>query len=125
MKVNLQTADWHACQSTQRGMKMEKEKMLQKLDLLTNEEKSLMLEKITFCKLADDFDFENYFRIGELDESGLICLISFLHHQDCYLMMLDVMNRYKQRFALQDESILGELSFSKQFISRLERMDVL
>ena len=26
--------------------------------------KALMLEKMAFCKFADRYDFENYFRIG-------------------------------------------------------------
>lgn len=104
---------------------MEKEQMLNQLFSQTNENKNIVLEKMVFCKFADDYDFENYFRIEDISESELVCLLSFLHHQDCYLMMLDIMSRYKERFDLQDESILEELDLSQQFISRLKRMNVL
>ncbi len=104
---------------------MGKEQMLQRLQSLVEEDKSMLLEKLTFCKFADDYDFENYFRIEELNESELLCLISFLHHQDCFFMIRDIMNRYKDKFNLQDESILEELDFSEQFNARLARMDAI
>lgn len=101
---------------------MEKEQMLQQLFSQTNEDKHMLMEKLVFCKFSDEYDFENYFRIAELEESELFCLISFLYHQDCFLMMLDIMNRYRERFISHDESLLKELDFTKQFISRVSRL---
>lgn len=102
---------------------MEKEQILQRLFSQTKEDKEILLEQLVFCKFADEYDFENYFRIGELKESDLFCLISFLYHQDCFLMMLDIMNRYRDRFVSHDESLLRELDFSEQFISRIARLE--
>ena len=103
--------------------KMDKEQILQRLFSQTKEDKDILLEQLVFCKFADEYDFENYFRIGKLRESDLFCLISFLYHQDCFLMMLDIMNRYRDRFVSHDESLLRELDFSEQFISRIARLE--
>ncbi len=103
--------------------KMDKEQILQRLFSQTKEDKDILLEQLVFCKFADEYDFENYFRIGKLKESDLFCLISFLYHQDCFLMMLDIMNRYRDRFVSHDESLLRELDFSEQFISRIARLE--
>lgn len=100
---------------------MEKEQILQQLFSQTKEDKDILLEQLVFCKFANEYDFENYFRIGKLKESDLFCLISFLYHQDCFLMMLDIMNRYRDRFVSHDESLLKELDFSEQFMSRIEK----
>ena len=37
-------------------------------------------------------------------------------------MMLDIMNRYRDRFVSHDESLLKELDFSEQFMSRIEKI---
>ena len=92
---------------------MDKKQILQRYFSQTNEDKSILLEKLAFCGFSDEYDFENYFRIDELEESELFCLISALYHQDCFLMMLDIMNRYRERFVLHDESLLKELDFSE------------
>lgn len=102
---------------------MDKEQILQRLFSQTKEDKDILLEQLVFCKFADEYDFENYFRIGKLRESDLFCLISFLYHQDCFLMMMDIMNRYRDRFVSHDESLLRELDFSEQFISRIARLE--
>lgn len=81
-----------------------------------------MLEKFVFCESSDEKNFENYYRIKELDEGELFCLISFLYHQDCFLMMLDIMNRYKELFVSHDISLLNEIDFSEQFISRFAKL---
>lgn len=104
---------------------MEKEQMLQRIQSPANEDKNILLEKLAFCRFANDYDFENYFRIEELSESELLCLISLLYYQDCFLLMQDIMSRYKERFNLQDESILEGLDFSEQFNERLARMDAI
>ena len=80
---------------------MEKEQILQQLFSQTKEDKDILLEQL---------------------ESDLFCLISFLYHQDCFLMMLDIMNRYRDRFVSHDESLLKELDFSEQFMSRIEKI---
>lgn len=84
-----------------------------------------MLEKITFCSFADDWEFKNYFRLDELEESELDSLVSFLYQQDCYLMMLDVLNRYRERFTSQGVSLFDEVDFSDRFWSRLKKMESL
>ena len=100
---------------------MDKEQILQKF-FAQDGDKSLLMEKIVFCRFADKYDFENYFRIEELKESELFCLISFLYHEECYLMMTDIMNKYRERFISHDTSIFEGADFSEEFIARLERM---
>ncbi len=119
MVIVTKIGDYHAGGEE----KMDKEQILQRLFSQTKEDKDILLEQLVFCKFADEYDFENYFRIGKLRESDLFCLISFLYHQDCFLMMLDIMNRYRDRFVSHDESLLRELDFSEQFISRIARLE--
>ena len=83
------------------------------------------MEKLAFCKFADRYDFENYFRINELSDSELLCLASFLYHQECYLMLMDMMNRYKERFILADSSQLQEFEPDDALMERLSRIGVL
>ena len=103
--------------------KMKKEQIMQQLLLQSNENRALLLENLVFCKLSDKYDFENYFRIGELRDSELLCLISFLYHQDCFYMMMDIMNRYRERFVSYDEFLLEELDFSEELTARMERLN--
>ena len=60
--------------------------------------KALLLKKLVFCKFADHYEFENYFSIGELRDRELLGLASFLNHNECFLMLMDIMNHYKERF---------------------------
>lgn len=86
--------------------------------------KALLLEKMAFCKFADQYDFENYFRIGELKDSELLCLASLLYHQECFLMLLDVMSRYKERFIFADTSTLREFEPDDILMERLSRIGI-
>ena len=87
--------------------------------------KALMLEKMAFCKFADRYEFENYFRIGELKDSELLCLVSLLYHQECFLMLLDVMSRHKERFIFADTSSLREFEPDDTLMERLSRIGIL
>ena len=46
-----------------KGENMEKEQILQQLFSQTKEDKDILLEQLVFCKFANEYDFENYFRI--------------------------------------------------------------
>ena len=87
--------------------------------------KALLLEKLGFCKFADNYDFENYFRIGELKDSELLCLVSFLYHHECFLMIMDIMNHYKDRFIFVDTSLLREFEPDNTLMERISRIDIL
>ncbi|MCI9613494.1 MAG: hypothetical protein K1W40_22075 [Schaedlerella sp.] len=87
--------------------------------------KALLLEKLAFCKFADRYDFENYFRIGELRDSELLCLASFLYHHECFLMLTDIMNHYKERFIFADTSLLREFEPDETLMERMARLDIL
>ena len=87
--------------------------------------KALLLEELAFYKFADCYDFENYFRIGELKDSELLCLISFLYHHECFLMLLDIMNHYKERFIFADTSLLREFEPDDTLMERISRIDIL
>ncbi len=87
--------------------------------------KALLLEKLAFCKFADRYDFENYFRIGELRDSELLCLASFLYHHECFLMLTDIMNHYKERFIFADTSLLREFEPDEALMERMARLDIL
>lgn len=102
---------------------MGKSEMLQHFNTLSEEDKALFLEKYTFCKFADEYDFENYFKIEELRESDLLCLMSFLFDQECFFMMMDIMKKHKMRFVFNDESLIEEADFTENFISRMIRME--
>ena len=104
---------------------MDKEKIMQSYAAQDYDKKNIFLERLIFCQFADEHNFENYFRIKELEESELFGLISFLYHQDCFLMMLEIMNEHTERFISHNEMTLERLNISKQFISRLERIGCL
>ena len=84
-----------------------------------------VIGKLAFCKFADNYDFENYFRIGELSDSELLCLASFLYQQDCFLMLMDMLERHKEKFVLADSSLLRELEPDDALMERLSRIGVL
>ena len=92
---------------------MDKKELRKRYDKLDGMGKALLLEKLAFCKFADHYDFGNYFRIGELKDSELLCLASFLYHHECFLMLMDIMNQYKERFIFADTSLCGSLSRMK------------
>ena len=87
--------------------------------------KALLLEKLAFCKFADRYDFENYFRIEELKDSELLCLVGFLYHHECYLMLMDIMNNYKEKFIFADTSLLREFEPDNTLMERISRIDIL
>ena len=102
--------------------KIELQKKYEEQDSMGRE---LLLEKLAFCKFADDYDFENYFRIRELSDSELLCLVSFLYQQECFLVLMDMLNRYKERFILADSSLLQDFESDDALIERLSRIGVL
>lgn len=104
-------------------MKMDKEKLMQAYVAQDHDKKNIFLEKLIFCQYADEHYFEDYFRIEGLEESELFSLISFLYHQDCFLMILEIMNKYKERFVSHYEVTLDRVIISEKFVSRLERME--
>lgn len=104
---------------------MSKEEMVRKFYTHDEKGREEMLERAAFCSFSDDWDFDNYFRIDELEESELLCLISFLYQQDCYLMMLDIMDRYKERLISHNVSFLDEVDFSERFFARMEKLESL
>ena len=55
-----------------------------------------VIGKLAFCKFVDYYNFENYFRIGELNDSELLCLASFLYHKECYLILMDMLCKNSQ-----------------------------
>ena len=102
---------------------MDKKELWKRYEEQDNTGKALLLEKLTFCRFADRYDFENYFRIGELKDSELLCLASFLYQQECFLMLLDIMNHYKEKFTFTDASLLQELEPDDSLMERLSRLD--
>ena len=106
-------------------MEMDKKELRERYEKLDGMGKALLLEKLAFCKFADRYDFENYFRIGELKDSELLCLVSFLYHHECFLMLMDIMKHYKERFIFADTSLLREFEPDDTLMERISRIDIL
>ena len=104
---------------------MDKKELQKKYEEQDSAGRELLLEKLAFCKFADRYDFENYFRISELSDSELLCLASFLYQQDCFLMLMEMLERYKEKFVLADSSLLRELEPDDALMERLSRIGVL
>ena len=104
---------------------MDKKELQKKYEEQDSAGRELLLEKLAFCIFADKYDFENYFRIGELSDSELLCLASFLYHKECYLILMYMLDRYKKRFVLADSSLLRELEPDDALMERLSRIGVL
>ena len=101
---------------------MRKEKLLKEFYTQDEIGKEMILEQFVFCHFADEQNFENYFKIDELGERELFCLIGFLYYQDCFFMISDIINRHKDRFLSHRESLIKEIDFSERFYSRLARL---
>lgn len=102
---------------------MQKEELLKAVYMQQDEiGKEMILEKLIFCHFSDEKSFENYFKIDELEERDLFCLIGFLYHQDCFFMISNIVNRHRGRFLSHRDSLLKEIDFSERFYSRLERL---
>ena len=106
-------------------MEMDKKELRKRYEEQDGMGKALLLEKLAFCKFADRYDFENYFRIGELKDSELLCLASFLYHQECFLMLSEIMGNYKERFIFADTSLLREFEPDDVLMERLSRIGAL
>ena len=106
-------------------MEMDKKELRERYEKLDGMGKALLLEKLAFCKFADRYDFENYFRIEELKDSELLCLVSFLYHHECYLMLMDIINKYKEKFIFADTSLLREFEPDNTLMERISRIDIL
>ena len=104
---------------------MDKKELQKKYEEQDSAGRELLLEKLAFCIFADKYDFENYFKIGELSDSELLCLASFLYHHECYLMLMDIMNNYKERFIFADTSLLREFEPDDTLMERISRIDIL
>ncbi len=104
---------------------MDKKELQKKYEEQDSAGRELLLEKLAFCKFADRYDFENYFRIDELNDSELLCLASFLYQQDCFLMLMEMLERYKEKFVLADSSLLLELEPDDALMERLSRIGIL
>ena len=104
---------------------MDKKELQKKYEEQDSTDRELLLEKLAFCKFADNYDFENYFRIGELSDSELLCLASFLYHQECYLMLMDMMSHHKARFIFADTSLLRDFEPDDTLMERLSRVGFL
>ena len=104
---------------------MDKKELQKKYEEQDSAGRELLLEKLAFCIFADKYDFENYFRAGELKDSELLCLASFLYQQDCFLMLMEMLERYKEKFVLADSSLLRELEPDDALMERLSRIGVL
>ncbi len=104
---------------------MGKNELRKRYEELDGMGKALLLEKLAFCKFADRYDFENYFRAGELKDSELLCLAGFLYHHECFLMLMDIMNQYKERFIFADTSLLREFEPDETLLERMARLDIL
>lgn len=102
---------------------MQKEELLKEFCAQDEIGKEMILEKFVFCQFSDEQNFENYFKIDELGERELFCLIGFLYHQDCFFMMSDIINRHESRFLSHRDSLLKEIDFSERFHSRLARLN--
>lgn len=102
---------------------MQKEELLKELYTQDEIGKEIILEKLIFCHFSDEQNFENYFKIEELGERELFCLIGLLYHQDCFFMISDIINRHESRFLSHRDSLLKEIDFSERFHSRLSRLN--
>ena len=102
---------------------MSKEEMKDRYSTLEEPGREKLLEEMIFCCFADDWDFENYFKISQLTEGELDCLISFLYQQDCFLMLADILNKYPESFSVHSRELLNEIDFSDRLSARFPRLD--
>ena len=84
-----------------------------------------VIGKLAFGKFVDYYNFENYFRIGELNDNELLCLASFLYHKECYLILMIMLDRYKKRFVFATSSLLRKFEADGALMKRFSRIGFL
>ncbi len=90
--------------------------------LSQDEDQSMLLEKLVFAYFADDCDIDSYINIEHLDLKEMFNLLRVLYSKACFLMILDIMSRYRERFIFHDMSVLDEFGADPRFIPRLEKL---
>ncbi|MCI8370848.1 MAG: hypothetical protein HFI75_00340 [Lachnospiraceae bacterium] len=86
------------------------------------EDRQLLSEYMIFCQYADTFDFNNYFRLDELTESELMSIFDFLYHEDCFLMMQNLLNKYNRKLFYFEKSFLETTCIRNDFQDRLDKL---
>lgn len=86
------------------------------------QEKLLLSEYMVFCQYADTFDFNNYFRLDELSECELFSIFDFLYHEDCFLMLQNLLNKYNDKLLYSENAGMNDVELRNDFDARLEKL---
>ena len=80
------------------------------------------VEWIVICEYMDSDDFNNLFRLEELNEGEFYSIVDFLCQQECYITLFMLIARHLKRFQKEDISFLDDITLSDYFEERIEKL---
>ena len=99
---------------------MTKEQLMMKYKLTSDEMKNDFVEWVTICNYMDEQDFNNLFRLVELNEEEFFRIIDFLLKQECFNILFMLMARHMNRFNHEDWGPIQNIG--ENTIMRLNRL---
>lgn len=91
-------------------------------ELGDNFDKALYIEYLGFCNYANDEDFHNYLRVGDLTEKEFISLMDTLYQQKCYIMLNRLMSNNRERLIRPKESLIMQIDVREDLEERFRKL---
>lgn len=85
-------------------------------------DKTLYQEYITFCNYAPKEDFDNFFRVKELEECDFLSLVDFFYTNYCYNMLYRLFRDNRERLTMPDIRAVEEIKISDDLDERMQRL---
>lgn len=85
-------------------------------------ERCLYIEYILFCNFASEIEFNNYFRIEEIEDSEFFKLVDCLYNHNCYNLLYRLLRNNRERIVTNPNiNILKDIDFRSDIDKRMER----
>lgn len=80
------------------------------------------VEWVIICNYMDNEDFNNLFRLEELNEGEFFSIIDFLCKQECYMTLFMIIARHLKRFQSEDISFIQDTELIDNIEERFEKL---
>lgn len=84
-------------------------------------DKTLYQEYVTFCNYASKEEFDNYFRIKEVDNYDFFSLLDFFYNNDCFNMMFRLLRDNRERLVIPDVEAVADIELKDHIDERMKR----
>lgn len=100
---------------------MDKEETKKRYKQLCRTERTFLAEVYEVCNNLNSDVFGNLFKIGDLSERDFFCIVDFLYHNDCFVLLYQMMASYPERFMCLDLLVSRDTEVRDDLEERLER----